>query len=140
VTHNFASKWQEHQFKSILGAVPSSSIISCVDFLDNYTMHVQNEIQSMNWHNVQINIFIQSTYKLDPADVLLGNNTLKVIKKLHYYVSNDTYHDTLLLQHSCYIGNFFKTKYVHQLSTLSGVMVAMGNSKVAKLGIFFHVA
>jgi hypothetical protein len=32
MTHNFVSKWQEHQFKSILGAVPSSSIISCVDF------------------------------------------------------------------------------------------------------------
>jgi hypothetical protein len=40
---------------------------------------------------------------------------------------------------SCYIGNFFKTKDVHQLSTLSGMMVALGYSKVTKLGIFSHV-
>lgn len=40
---------------------------------------------------------------------------------------------------SCYIGNFFKTKEVHQLSTLSRMMVALGNSKVTKLGIFSHV-
>jgi len=40
---------------------------------------------------------------------------------------------------SCYIGNFFKTKDIHQLSTLSGMMVALGYSKVTKLGIFSHV-
>jgi hypothetical protein len=55
----------------------------------------------------------------------------QMIHLMTHYWSNTT---------SCYIGNFFKTKYVHQLSTLFGVMVSMGNSKVAKLGIFFHVA
>jgi hypothetical protein len=83
MTHNFVSKWQEHQFKSILGTIPSGSIIYCVDILYNYTMQVQNETQSMNCHNVHINIFVHSTYRLDLTDVPLDRNTLKVIKELH---------------------------------------------------------
>jgi hypothetical protein len=44
VTHNFIAKWQEHHFKLILMTIPNISIISCVDFSENYIMQVQNEI------------------------------------------------------------------------------------------------
>jgi hypothetical protein len=93
----------------------------------------------MNCHNVHINIFVHSTYKLDPTNVQLGINTLKVVKELHYYVSNDTSHDTLQVQDYFMLHWKFLQDQGCQLSTLSGMMVALGNSKVTKLGIFSHV-
>lgn len=62
-------------------------------------MKIQNKIQSMHWHNVQISIYVHLTYILYFAIILNGSNTPNVIRELHYYISNDTCHDTLLVQH-----------------------------------------
>jgi hypothetical protein len=51
VFHNFISRWQDIQFKDSLINVPKDTIISCVDFSENYTLMVHNEIQNMHWHN-----------------------------------------------------------------------------------------
>lgn len=101
VTHNFIAKWQDHHFKLIFMTIPNGSIISCVDFFQNYTMWVKNEIQSMHWYNIQISIFVHLTYRLDPL-YILGGEMPKVIKKLHYYISYDTFDDIIFVQH-CFI-------------------------------------
>ena len=66
VLHNYISSWQDFQFKELFTSVPSDTLISCVDFSENYTLKIQNEIQSMHWHNEQITILVHITYRLNP--------------------------------------------------------------------------
>jgi hypothetical protein len=48
VKHNFVACWEDKQFKACLKAFPNQSVVSIVDFADNYSFEIQNEIQSMN--------------------------------------------------------------------------------------------
>lgn len=48
ITHNFVVHWQETQFKKFISKLPKDTIMSCIDFSQNYAMKVQNEIQSMH--------------------------------------------------------------------------------------------
>jgi hypothetical protein len=52
VLHNYIAHWQDVQFKEVLSVVFDDMVISCIDFSENYTMKVQNEIQNMHWHNL----------------------------------------------------------------------------------------
>jgi hypothetical protein len=38
------------------------TIVSCIDFFDNYAFKVQNEIQDMHWFTFQITILVHITY------------------------------------------------------------------------------
>jgi hypothetical protein len=71
-------------------------VISCVDFSKNYTMKVQNEIQNMHWHNFQVSILVHICYKKLTQRHSLEDGFI-VVKEVHYYVSNDTMHDTLFV-------------------------------------------
>jgi hypothetical protein len=51
VLPNYLACWQDVQFKQQLDQLPTDSILTCVDFNENYTMKVQNKIQNMHWHN-----------------------------------------------------------------------------------------
>jgi len=59
-------------------------------------MKVHNEIQIMHWHNFYVSILVHICYRK-----LAHGRTLKdgsrVVKEVHYYVSNDTMHDTLFV-------------------------------------------
>ena len=48
VLHNYIASWQDFQFKELFSSVPPDNSISCIDFSENYTLKVQNEIQSMH--------------------------------------------------------------------------------------------
>ncbi len=48
IVHNYIVSLQQFQFKAYLFDIPLRTIISCVDFSNNYTMKVQDEIQSMH--------------------------------------------------------------------------------------------
>jgi hypothetical protein len=56
VLHNYVFRWQDLQFKECLQNFTHDEIMSCVDFSKNYTLKIQNEIQSMHWHNFQVSI------------------------------------------------------------------------------------
>ena len=49
IKHNFIKRWQAQQFKDCLLKFPSNVVVSVVDFAENYSFKVQNEIQSMHW-------------------------------------------------------------------------------------------
>jgi hypothetical protein len=49
--HNYVSRWHDLQFKECLENLPPKTILSYVDFSKN-TMKIQNEVQSMHWHNL----------------------------------------------------------------------------------------
>ncbi len=46
VLHNYIAHWQDVRFKKVLNTVSNDMVISCIDFFENYTMKVQNEIQN----------------------------------------------------------------------------------------------
>lgn len=62
IRHNFCSYWQHKQFKEYISNFPNDFVISIVDFAQNYTFKVQNEIQSMHWHNDQCTIMVHICY------------------------------------------------------------------------------
>ena len=98
VLHNYVASWQDYQFKELLSSVPPSTLISCIDFSENYTLKVQNEIQSMHWHNDQVTILVHITYRLNPTWDSDSNEPL-LLKEIHYYLSDDRTHDSLYVQH-----------------------------------------
>jgi hypothetical protein len=85
VLHNYSACWQDVQFKQQLDQLPANAILTCVDFNENYTMKVQNEIQNMHWHNTQANILVVITYKYNPSyDPTLQKS--KLFKEIHYFI------------------------------------------------------
>jgi hypothetical protein len=80
--------------------------------------------------------------KFNVFDSILGglNVLLPIINELHYYISIDTSHDTLLCNTtSCCVGSFLWTTDIFQVCTLCRMMATLGNSKVIRRGIFFHI-
>jgi hypothetical protein len=99
VRHNYFTQWQNQQFQEDLEELPLDSILSCIDFSENYSMKVQEEIQSMHWRSTQISILVMITYRVNPAfDSSVHESRL--LKNVHYYVSDDGTHDTLYVQHA----------------------------------------
>jgi hypothetical protein len=96
VLHNYVASWQDLQFKELFSSVPPNTLISCVDFSENYTLKIQNEIQSMHWHNEQVTILIHITYRENP-DWSLENKEPLLLKEIHYYISDDQTHDSLFV-------------------------------------------
>ncbi len=67
-----------------------------MDFFENYTMKIQNEVQIMQWHNFQVNILVHINYQHNP----LANHTNQdfiIIKEVHYNVYDDPSHDSLFV-------------------------------------------
>ena len=69
-------------------------------------LKIQNEIQSMHWHNEQITILVHITYKLNP-NWSLENDEPLLLKEIHYYVCDDKTHDSLFVQH------YFRLNWSH---------------------------
>jgi hypothetical protein len=62
-------------------------------------MKVQDEIQSMHWRTSQISILVMITYPVNPEfDSSIHESQL--LKDVHYFVFDDTSHDTLYVQHA----------------------------------------
>jgi hypothetical protein len=78
---------------------PIDTILNCVDFSENYNMKVQEEIQSMHWRSTQISILVLITYRINPLfDPTIHES--RFLKEVHYFVYDDTSHDTLYVQHA----------------------------------------
>jgi hypothetical protein len=108
LVHNYIATWQDLQFKELFSSVPRDTVISCVDFSENYSMKIQNETQSMHWRSQQVSLLVHITYRLNPSWSEENNEPL-LLKEIHYYVSNDKVHDSLYVQH-CFLmhWNFMK--------------------------------
>ena len=100
ITHNFVVHWQETQFKKFISKLPKDTIMSCIDFSQNYAMKVQNEMQSMHWHSVQITILVHITYRHNPDFVEGDLVEPEILKETHYYISDAPEHDSAYVQHA----------------------------------------
>lgn len=112
LVHNFRSRWQSEQFKLCLKSFPRGTIVSSIDFSENYTFKCQNEIQTQHWDNRQITLLIHVTYRhredSSSLEAAVGrsvqmaqDNTGErdIIADYHFYISDDNAHDTLFVQH-----------------------------------------
>jgi hypothetical protein len=56
--HNFVVCWEDKQFKACLKAFPNYNVVWVVDFVNNYSFEIQNEVRSMRWYFYQITILV----------------------------------------------------------------------------------
>ena len=87
------------QFKELFTSIPYGTLISCIDFSENYSMKIQNEIQSMHWCSDQISILVHISFRLNPDWTSDGSEPY-LLKEVHYYISDDKQHDSLYIQHA----------------------------------------
>ena len=81
---------------------PLGTILSVVDFTENYTFATQKEIQSEYYHSDKVTIFVHVRYRhtqrsLD--NIGITNDNRHIIKEYHFYISDDRAHDTHYVQH-----------------------------------------
>lgn len=107
VKHNFVFRWQAQQFKDCLLKFPSDVVVSVVDFAENYSFKVQNEIQSMHWWSTQVTILVHISY--------IKNSVAAIEKTLHFYISDDKLHDTLFVQHCFMLHDNWMKQQGHRL-------------------------
>jgi hypothetical protein len=76
----------------------AGTILSHVDFVENYTFAPQNEIQTEYFHSFQITIFVHICYRVNPEFGTTPEEP-RILKDNHFYISDDDNHDTLFVQH-----------------------------------------
>lgn len=91
VRHNFIARWQDDHCKRSMQCMGEGMILSHIDYAENYTFEIQNQIQSMYWCSTQITILVHITYMIN------GNG--ETVKDSHFYISDDEKHDSLFVQH-----------------------------------------
>ena len=102
IKHSHRSRWQASRFKQSREVFEPGTILSVVDFAENYTFAPQKEIQSEYYHSDQVSIFVHVLYRHAQMDIdgIDSTHDLRhVIKEYHFYVSDDREHDTLFVQH-----------------------------------------
>jgi hypothetical protein len=78
--------------------LPEDTILSHVDFVENYGFQVQNEIQSSYYHSYQVTIMVHITYRVNlVANIASGED--RIVKEAHFWINDDKEHDTLDVQH-----------------------------------------
>jgi len=95
VKHNFIANWQDVQCREMMRNLPEGVVISHIDFAENYTFQIQNEVQSMYWFSSSISILVHISMQREPSED--GEGSIK--KTTHYYLSDDKQHDSLFVQH-----------------------------------------
>jgi hypothetical protein len=98
--------------------IPADGIVSVIDFAENYSFEIQNEVQSMHWQNYHPNLDLS-----DPST--------NALMKYHFHISHDKKHDSYFVQHCLNL----HWKDLHQSGFFpsnigSGQMVVLHNSKV----------
>ena len=86
---------------------PNDVVVSVIDFAENYSFKMQNEIQSMHWWSTQVTILVHITY--------VRNLTGSIEKTLHFYISDDKQHDTLFVQHCFMLHDMWLKQQGHRL-------------------------
>ena len=104
-------RWKDENFRICRDTFLIGTMLSVVDFVENYTLQLKNQIQSQYYHLEQVNIMVHITYKHGTD----SNEQNKVIlKEYHFYISDDWCHDLAYVQH-CFqlLYNHLKEKNIH---------------------------
>lgn len=90
IQHVHMARWQDEKFKLCRDTFPLETILSVVEFAENYTLQPQNEIQSQYYHSEQVSIMVHITYMHGP-DSTKDNQV--ILKESNLYISDDRTHD-----------------------------------------------
>lgn len=90
VTHNFKARWQDEQCQLMLKNIPEGVLVSHIDYAENYTFAIQNEVQSMYYFSTSVTILVHIT---------MWREGDQIMKQTHYYISDDKSHDSAFVQH-----------------------------------------
>lgn len=102
IQHTFRAKWQDDQFCELLENFPVGDLVFVIDFAENYSLQVQDEIKSMHWHSDQITLLVHITLRhkqLDIDGVESTEENRQIAQKTIFYISDDRQHDTLFVRH-----------------------------------------
>ena len=97
VKHVHVARWKDEQFRACRDTFPIGTILSVVDFVEKYTLQLQNEIQSQYYHLDEVSIMVHITYR-HGADSTEEN--MVILKEYHFYISDDMCHDLDFVQHN----------------------------------------
>jgi hypothetical protein len=64
VRHNFVAKWKDEHFKKCIKHFLANTMVYVVDFVENYSFEVQNEVQNMQL--TYLSSINSSTYLFSP--------------------------------------------------------------------------
>ena len=95
VQHVHVARWQDEQYRKCRENFPIGTILSIVDFAENYTLQPQNEIQSQYYHSDQVSIMVHITYRHGPESSI-NNRIIK--KETNFDISDDRCHDLHYVQ------------------------------------------
>jgi hypothetical protein len=85
IPHHFITKSQSKTFKKLKEDPPLNTAIVVMDFSENYSYTIQNEIQSYHWNRGSCTIHPVGVYLKKESNVLISN---------HCFISDDLEHDT----------------------------------------------
>lgn len=91
----------------------------------------------MHWFSFQIMIFVHITYWLNPTYDPVEPGT-KILKKMHYYVSDEKKHDTIFVQNVFQLNwEFLQERGCYPKKMRCGAMGVASSSKMQNVGIFY---
>ena len=77
IQHVDMARWKDKQSRICRDTFPIRTILSVVEFAENYTLQPQNEIQIQYYHSEQVSIMVHITYRHGPD----SNEEKRVILK-----------------------------------------------------------
>lgn len=96
IQHDFTAKWQALQFKRCIANFEPGTVVIVMDFSENFTIVYPREPQSMYFNNASIAIHVMVVYR--HAEVKSDGFDGGVRKEYHFFMSDDTKHDTEFVQ------------------------------------------
>ena len=70
--------------------MPEGVVVSHIDFAENYSFAIQNEVQSLYYFNTSVTILVHIT---------MWKERGQSMKQTHFYISDDKSHDSAFVQH-----------------------------------------
>ncbi|KAK2711266.1 hypothetical protein QYM36_012450 [Artemia franciscana] len=90
IPHSYITKSQSKTFKKLKEDPPLNTAIVVMDFIENYSYTIQNEIQSYTWN--------RGGCKIHPVGLYLKKDD-KILISNHCFISDDLQHDTCLVNY-----------------------------------------
>ena len=107
IQHVDMAWWQHEKFRICRDTFPLGTILSVVEFAQNYTLQPQNEIQSQYYHSEKVSIMLHIRYRHGPNS---NEDKRVILKEIHFYISDDHTHDIH------YVQQYFKLFYDHVIA------------------------
>ncbi|KAL3688384.1 hypothetical protein R1sor_014693 [Riccia sorocarpa] len=97
VKHDFTQKWQAKQYRQCIKTFPIGTVVSVIDYAENYTFLPRNEIQSGYWTSKQVTILVHIFYYHTQYSTADDRDVRKVV---HFFISDDRKHDSFFVQYA----------------------------------------